>query len=184
MISAIIALALSMVGMILYMMIRFQFSYSIAANVALIHDVIVSMGIYFILGGQFTLQVVASVLTLIGYSVNDTIVIFDRERENLKLQQGKTYFEIVNMSINQTLGRTILTSVSVLLILAAQLLFGGSGIRDFIAVMFIGCIIGGYSSIFISPVITAYWHKANPNVKEVEKTSEKDGEALETAEKV
>ena len=97
MISAIIALALSMVGMILYMMIRFQFSYSIAANVALIHDVIVSMGIYFILGGQFTLQVVASVLTLIGYSVNDTIVTVDRQRENLKLQQGKTYFEIVNM---------------------------------------------------------------------------------------
>lgn len=166
MISAIIALSLSLVGMILYMMVRFQFSYSIAANIALIHDVIISMGIYFALGGQFTLQVLASILTLIGYSVNDTIVTFDRQRENLKLLQGKTYTEIVNISINQTLGRTILTSLSVVLILVAQLLFGGDGIKDFIAVMLIGCFVGCYSSIFISPTITAYWHKVVPNVKE------------------
>ncbi len=166
--SSILALVLSMIGMIIYMVIRFQFSYSIAANVALVHDVIVSMGIYALFGGQFTMQVMASLLTLIGYSVNDTIVTFDRQRENLGLlQNGQyTYRGIVNLSINQTLGRTILTSISVLLILLCQLIFGGDGIRDFIAVMFIGCIVGCYSSIFISPLITAYWHKSAANVKE------------------
>ena len=167
-ISSVTALILSMIGMIIYMVIRFQFSYSIAANIALVHDVIVSMGIYALFGGQLTLQVMASLLTLIGYSVNDTIVTFDRQRENLNLlQDGQhTYIGIVNLSINQTLARTILTSLSVLLILLCQLIFGGDGIRDFISVMFIGCIVGCYSSIFISPMITAYWHKPAANVRE------------------
>ncbi len=164
--SAIIALVLAMIGMIIYMVCRFQFSYSIAANIALIHDVIVSTGIYLLCGGQITLQVVASMLTLIGYSVNDTIVIFDRQRENITLMNGKTYIDVVNTSLNQTLGRTILTSVSVVLILVAQLIFGGEGIRDFIAVMLIGCIVGCYSSIFISPTITAFWHKKENNIAE------------------
>jgi len=163
--SAIVALICAMIGMIIYMVIRFQFSYSIAANIALVHDVIVSMGIYLILfQGQLTLQVVASILTLIGYSVNDTIVIFDRQRENLTLMQGKTYIDVVNTSLNQTLGRTILTSVSVVLILVAQLVLGGEGIRDFIAVMLIGCVVGCYSSIFISPTITAFWHRKEKNI--------------------
>ena len=169
--SAIIALVLAMIGMIIYMIIRFQFSYSIAANVALVHDVIVSLGIYLAFGGQLTLQVVASLLTLIGYSVNDTIVTFDRQRENLTLMRGASYKDIVNTSINQTLGRTILTSTSVLLILISQLIWGGDGIKDFISVMLIGCIVGCYSSIFISPTITAYWHKRERNVSEVEKTA-------------
>ena len=167
--SAIIALVLAMIGMIIYMIIRFQFSYSIAANIALIHDVIVSLGIYLAFGGQLTLNVVASLLTLIGYSVNDTIVTFDRQRENLTLMRGASYKDIVNTSINQTLGRTILTSTSVLLILISQLIWGGDGIKDFISVMLIGCIVGCYSSIFISPTITAYWHKRERNISEVEK---------------
>jgi len=163
--SAIIALIMAMIGMIIYMVIRFQFSYSIAANIALVHDVIISMGIYLIIfQGQLTLQVVASILTLIGYSVNDTIVIFDRQRENLTLMNGKTYIDVVNTSLNQTLGRTILTSISVVLILVAQLVLGGEGIRDFIAVMLIGCIVGCYSSIFISPTITAFWHRKEKNI--------------------
>ena len=170
--SAIIALVLAMIGMIIYMIIRFQFSYSIAANVALIHDVIISLGIYLAFGGQLTLQVVASLLTLIGYSVNDTIVTFDRQRENLTLMRGASYKDIVNTSINQTLGRTILTSTSVLLILIAQLIWGGDGIKDFISVMLIGCIVGCYSSIFISPTITAYWHKRERNVSEADQTAE------------
>ena len=170
--SAIIALVLAMIGMIIYMIIRFQLSYSIAANVALIHDVIVSLGIYLAFGGQLTLNVVAGLLTLIGYSVNDTIVTFDRQRENLTLMRGASYKDIVNTSINQTLGRTILTSTSVLLILIAQLIWGGDGIKDFISVMLIGCIVGCYSSIFISPTITAYWHKRERNVSEADQTVE------------
>lgn len=169
--SATKALVLAMIGMILYMIIRFQFSYSIAANIALVHDVIVSMGIYLAFGGQLTLQVVASLLTLIGYSVNDTIVTFDRQRENLRLMPGSTYFEVVNTSVNQTLGRTILTSLSVVLILLAQLFFGGDGIKDFIAVMLIGCIVGCYSSVFISPVITAYWHRKEKTIREADETA-------------
>ena len=106
-----------MIGMIIYMVIRFQFSYSIAANIALIHDVIVATGLYLLFGGQISLQVVASLLTLIGYSVNDTIVIFDRQRENLATRKGLTYFQIVDLSLNQTLARTILTSVCVMLVL-------------------------------------------------------------------
>ncbi|MBO4490553.1 MAG: protein translocase subunit SecD [Lentisphaeria bacterium] len=181
--SSVIALILSMIGMIIYMVIRFQFSYSIAANIALVHDVIVSMGIYALCGGQLTLQVMASLLTLIGYSVNDTIVTFDRQRENLRLLQGSqmTYSQIVNLSVNQTLARTILTSLSVLLILLSQIFFGGEGIRDFISVMFIGCVVGCYSSIFISPLITAYWHKSSANIREDAHAGDANAEDGKTA---
>jgi len=162
--SAIKALICAMIGMIIYMVIRFQFSYSIAANIALIHDVIVATGLYLLFGGQISLQVVASLLTLIGYSVNDTIVIFDRQRENLRTRKGLTYFQIVDLSLNQTLARTILTSVCVMLVLICQLIFGGDGIRDFVAVILIGNVAGCYSSIFVSPMITAYWHKEERNI--------------------
>ena len=114
---------------------------------------------------------VASLLTLIGYSVNDTIVIFDRQRENLTLMNGSTYLQVVNTSLNQTLGRTILTSTSVVLILVTQLLLGGEGIRDFVAVMLIGCLVGCYSSIFVSPMITAYWHRKERNILEEAKSA-------------
>ena len=175
--SAIKALICAMIGMIIYMVIRFQFSYSIAANIALIHDVIVATGLYLLFGGQISLQVVASLLTLIGYSVNDTIVIFDRQRENLRTCKGMTYFQIVDRSLNQTLARTILTSVCVMLVLISQLLFGGDGIRDFVAVILIGNVAGCYSSIFVSPMITAYWHKEERNIssdRPVESQGEED----------
>ncbi len=159
--SAIIALVMAMIGMIIYMTIRFQFSYSIAANIALLHDIIVSTGLYLLVGGQISLQTVASLLTLIGYSVNDTIVIFDRQRENLKLHPEMSYFEIVNLSMNQTLGRTILTSVCVMVVLICQFLFGGDGIHDFVTTIMIGNIAGCYSSIFVSPMLTAVWHERN-----------------------
>lgn len=159
--SAIIALVCAMLGMIAYMTIRFQFSYSIAANIALLHDIIVATGIYLLCGGQISLQVVASLLTLIGYSVNDTIVIFDRQRENLQLHPEMNYFQIVNLSMNQTLGRTILTSICVMLVLLCQFFFGGDGIHDFVATIMIGNIAGCYSSIFVSPMITAYWHRSS-----------------------
>ena len=116
-------------------------------------------------------------LTLIGYSVNDTIVIFDRQRENLRTRKGMTYFQIVDLSLNQTLARTILTSVCVLLVLICQLIFGGDGIRDFVAVILIGNVAGCYSSIFVSPMITAYWHKEERNIssdRPVESQGEED----------
>ncbi len=164
--SAIISLVCGMLIMILYMSIRFQFSYSIAANLAILHDIIVGVGVYLLLGGQLTMQSVAAVMTLIGYSVNDTIVTYDRIRENLTMMKGKTYSEIVNISVNQTLGRTILTASTVFMVLLMQLIFGGIGIRDFVSIMLVGIITGTYSSIYIAGPLVAIWHKdAGPNVK-------------------
>jgi preprotein translocase SecF subunit len=112
------------------------------------------------------MQSVAAVMTLIGYSVNDTIVTYDRIRENLTMMKGKTYSEIVNISVNQTLGRTILTASTVFMVLLMQLIFGGIGIRDFVSIMLVGIITGTYSSIYIAGPLVAIWHKdAGPNVK-------------------
>ena len=152
--------------MLVYMTIRFEFSYSVAANLGTLNDVIVSMGIFLMCGGELTLNVVAAGLTLLGYSINDTIVNFDRIRENRKLIKGMSYREIVNLSINQTLARTILTSVTVALVLIMQLCFGGAAIRDFVFVMLIGVIVGTISTIFVSVIIIAYWHKNDKGIPE------------------
>jgi len=157
--SAVISIVLAVIGMILYMTIRFEFAYSLAANIAVVNDVLVSMGIFIMCGGELTMNVVAACLTLLGYSVNDTIVNFDRIRENLLLLKDKSYKEIINISLNQTLARTILTSVTVLLVLLMQLLFGGTSIRDFVFVMFVGVIVGTISTIFLASTIIVYWHK-------------------------
>ena len=103
-------------------------------------------------------------------------MIFDRQRENLATRKGMTYFQIVDLSLNQTLARTILTSVCVMLVLICQLIFGGDGIRDFVAVILIGNIAGCYSSIFVSPMITAYWHKKERNISSDRPEEKKDGE--------
>ncbi len=164
--SALISILLSFVVMILYMTFRFQFSYSIAGNVVLLHDVIIGVGLYLMCGGQITMNVVAAALTIIGISINDTIVTFDRVRENLRLVRDKSYKDIINLSINQTLSRTILTTLTILMVLVMQLIFGGSGIRDFVSVMLFGLIIGTYSSVFITNLIISYWHKPVQNVRE------------------
>lgn len=164
--SALLSIVLSFVVMILYMTIRFQFSYSISGNVVLIHDVIIGVGIYLMLGGQITMNVVAGALTIIGISINDTIVTFDRVRENLKLIKNMTYHDIINLSINQTLSRTVLTSLTTIMVLVMQLIFGGSGIRDFVAVMLFGLIVGTYSSIFITNLIISYWHKPVKSIRD------------------
>ena len=157
--SAILSLSLAILGMLLYMTLRFEFTYSVAANIGTLNDVIVSMGIFLMCGGELTLNVVAAGLTLLGYSVNDTIVNFDRIRENRVLLKGMSYREIVNLSLNQTLARTILTSLTVVLVLVMQLCFGGASIRDFVFVMLIGVVVGTFSTIFVSTIIVAYWHK-------------------------
>ncbi|MBO4304342.1 MAG: protein translocase subunit SecD, partial [Lentisphaeria bacterium] len=158
---SVISLVLSFLVMILYMTLRFQFAYSIAGNIVLLHDVIMSVGLYLMLGGQITMNVVAASLTIIGISINDTIVTYDRVRENLKLTKtgSCTYWELINLSVNQTLSRTILTSITTMMVLVMQLIFGGTGIRDFVSVMLFGMIFGTYSSIFLTNIIIAYWHK-------------------------
>ncbi len=164
--SALVSIVLSFAVMILYMTFRFQFSYSIAGNVVLLHDVIIGVGLYLMCGGQITMNVVAAALTIVGISINDTIVTFDRVRENLRLVRDKSYKDIINLSVNQTLARTILTASTILMVLFMQLIFGGAGIRDFVAVMLFGQVIGTYSSIFITNLIISYWHKPVRSVKE------------------
>ncbi len=166
--SAMLSLGLAILGMIFYLTLRFQFSYSIAANVAVIHDVIIGCGLYVMFGGQITMNVVAAGLTLIGYSVNDTIVNFDRIRENLRTEKGMNYSQVINLSLNQTLARTILTTLTTMLVVLMQLIFGGATIRDFVVVMLIGMVSGVYSTLYIATPIIDAWHKKDKNIHDAE----------------
>lgn len=158
--KGIMALAFALVGIIIYISLRFEFSFAIGAIIALLHDVLITIGIYCLLGRQLSLPIVAALLTIVGYSVNDTIVVFDRIREDLKLMRGKaSYREIANLSINQTLSRTVLTSLTTLLTVTMLLLFGGGAINDFALALFIGIIVGTYSSIFVATPVVLLWHK-------------------------
>lgn len=157
--SGMIAIIASLIGIIIYLTIRFEFGYAIGAIVATIHDVLLTVGIYCLLGKQFSLPIIAALLTIVGYSVNDTIVVFDRIREDLKLMRGKSYFDIVNISLNQTLSRTILTSLTTLLTVATLLIFGGGAINDFALTMFIGIVVGTVSTIFVATPVMLLWHR-------------------------
>ena len=164
--SAIIALIASMIGMIIYISLRYEFAYAMAGIIALVHDVVIGVGIFLLLGQQVTLTGIAAILTIIGYSINDTIVVFDRIREDLHAKDGSTYFAIINRSINQTLNRTLLTSITTLLVVVMLLIFGGMAIQDFVLLMLLGVIIGTYSSVFIASPIVALWHRKVVGVKE------------------
>jgi len=162
--SAILSVILAFIGIIIYVALRFEFDYGVSSVIALIHDVTISLGIYLLLGREISLSVVAAILTIIGYSIMDTIVVFDRIRENLKLVKDKPYKEIVNMSINQTLSRTVLTAFTVFLVVFVLFLFGGTAINDFVFVMMLGVVIGTYSSVIVASPIIAVWHKKSGGV--------------------
>ncbi|HEV2845577.1 MAG TPA: protein translocase subunit SecF [Thermoanaerobaculia bacterium] len=153
------AVILSLIGMMVYIWIRFELRFGIGAIMACIHDVLVTLGLYAIAGFEFNLTTIAAFLTLIGYSVNDTVVIFDRVRENMRKTRRKPMIEILNDSINQTLSRTILTGGSTLLALAALLVWGGDVIRGFAFVMFVGILVGTYSSIYVASPFTLLWEQ-------------------------
>ncbi len=157
--KAVFAFLYSLVGICIYVSLRFQFKFAIAAIVALFHDILVTMGILSLSGREFSLPVVAALLTIIGYSINDTIVIFDRIRENSKLMPKAEYTEVVNLSLNQTLSRTLLTSLTTLLAVFALYFLGGAVINDFAFTLLIGVIVGTYSSIFVASPILVDWHK-------------------------
>jgi preprotein translocase subunit SecF len=148
------------IGIVIYVWFRFEFSFSIGALVAIIHDVVVVLGIFALLGKEINLTIVAAVLTIIGYSVNDTVVVFDRIRENIKKKTGSfDLFTVINESTSQTLSRTILTSFTVFLVVVVLFFLGGSVIHDFAFAMIIGVVLGTYSSIFIASPIMAMLHK-------------------------
>ncbi len=155
--KAILALLLTFVFVVIYVAWRFEFKFGIAAILALLHDVLITAGFFALSGRQFSLPIIAALLTIIGYSLNDTIVVFDRIRENLKLMRKEKYKTIINVSLNQTLARTLLTSLTTFLVVLSLYLLGGEIIRDFAFTMMIGIIVGTYSSIFVASPILIEW---------------------------
>ena len=148
--SGIIAIGLSLAAMLLYIWIRFEWQFSLGAILAIFHDVIITLGIFSLFSLEINLSIVAAVLTIVGYSMNDTVVIFDRVRENLKKYADIKIFDLTNISINETLSRTIITSITTLLALFSIYLFGGEILKGFSLAMILGVIFGTYSSIYIA----------------------------------
>jgi preprotein translocase subunit SecF len=148
--QGILAVVYALIGIFLYVMIRFQWRFSVGAVTALVHDILVTMGILAILQVEFNLTVVAALLAVIGYSLNDTIVLFDRIRENFPRLRKASSFEVVNISVNETLSRTLMTSITTLLVLAALFIFGGEIIHSFAFTLIVGVVVGTYSSIYVA----------------------------------
>jgi len=154
--AGLLAICLSLAAMLIYIWIRFEWQFSLAAIAAIIHDVIITLGIFSFLSYEVNLSIVAAVLTIVGYSMNDTVVIFDRMRENLRKYSKVLIGDISDLSTNDTLSRTLITSVTTLLALISIFLFGGSILKGFAFAMIIGVIIGTYSSIFVATPILNY----------------------------
>ena len=151
--SGVIAISVAVFLMLVYILIRFEWQVSLGAIVALVHDVIVTLGLFSLLGLEINLSIIAAVLTIVGYSMNDTVVIFDRVRENLRKYSDIKIFELTNISINETLSRTLITSVTTLLALLSIFFFGGEVLKGFSLAMIFGVIFGTYSSIYIANTV-------------------------------
>ena len=162
--DGLLAITLSLAAMLFYIWIRFEWQFSLGAIAALIHDVIITIGIFSLLSYEVNLSIVAAVLTIVGYSMNDTVVIFDRIRENLRKYSKISTLEISDISTNETLSRTLITSVTTLLALSSTYFFGGAILKGFSFAMIIGVIVGTYSSIFVAAPILKY---TNVNQKTV-----------------
>ena len=168
--SGIIAISLSLAAMLFYIWIRFEWQFSIGSIVALFHDVIITIGIFSILSLEINLSIIAAVLTIVGYSMNDTVVIYDRIRENLNKHTQLNISETANLSINETLSRTIITSVTTLLALLSIYILGGEILRGFSFAMILGVLIGTYSSIFVAAPVLKFF---KVSYKTLEKKEEK-----------
>ena len=153
------AFALSLVGILAYIAFRFQFSFAVGAVVATLHDILVTLAFLAFFQYDMTLNVIAAILTVTGYSTNDTIVIFDRVRENLRSHRRESMNDVINMSINQTLGRTVLTAGATLLTAIALYVFGGEVLRGFSFTMIVGIVTGTYSSVFVAAAIVTFWNR-------------------------
>jgi preprotein translocase SecF subunit len=148
--SGVIAIALSLAAMLFYIWIRFEWQFSLGAILALFHDVVITLGLFSLFNLEINLSIVAAVLTIVGYSMNDTVVIYDRVRENLRKFSDIKIYELTNISINETLSRTIITSITTLLALVSIYLFGGEILKGFSLAMIMGVVFGTYSSIYIA----------------------------------
>ena len=168
--SGIIAITLSLAAMLFYIWIRFEWQFSVGAIVALFHDVVITLGVFSLLSLEINLSIIAAVLTIVGYSMNDTVVIYDRVRENLGKYHKLEIANIANLSINETLARTIITSVTTLLALFSIFILGGEILRGFSFAMILGVFIGTYSSIFVASPILKFF---KVSYKTLEKEEEK-----------
>ncbi len=168
--SGIIAISLSLAAMLFYIWIRFEWQFSIGSIIALFHDVIITLGIFSILSLEINLSIIAAVLTIVGYSMNDTVVIYDRIRENLNKYTKLNISELSNLSINETLSRTIITSATTLLALFSIFILGGEILRGFSFAMILGVLIGTYSSIFVAAPVLRFF---KVSYKTLEKKDEK-----------
>ena len=168
--AGVIAICLSLAAMLIYIWIRFEWQFSLGAILAFFHDVIVTLGIFSLFSLEINLSIVAAVLTIVGYSMNDTVVIYDRVRENLKKNSDLKIFDVTNLSINETLSRTIITSVTTLLALLSIYILGGEILRGFSFAMILGVLIGTYSSIFVAAPVLKFF---KVSYKTLEKEEEK-----------
>ena len=159
--AGIIAVIFSLIGILIYIWIRFQWNFALGAIIALIHDVVLTLGFFSVLQLEFNLATVAAVLTIAGYSINDTVVIYDRVRDSMRKYKQITFDEVINISLNSTLSRTLMTSLTTLLALIALLTFGGIVISSFIIALIWGVLIGTYSSIYVASPILTYLKKDN-----------------------
>lgn len=151
--TAILAVALAIAAVLIYIWLRFEWQFALGAVAALVHDVVLTIGIFSVLQIKFDLAIIAALLTIVGYSLNDTVVVFDRVRENLRRYKKKDLGEVLNLSINETLSRTVMTSVTTLLALISLYVLGGDVIRGFVFAMIWGVVVGTYSSIFVASTI-------------------------------
>jgi preprotein translocase subunit SecF len=155
--DAILAMAVSALAIIVYLAWRFEFKFGVAAAIATFHDVGALLGIFFVLGREMDLLFITALLTIAGYSLTDTVVVFDRIRENIRLRKKTTFSETINLSVNEVLSRTIVTSLTVFLTCLSLLFFGGVVLKEFALALTIGVIVGTYSSIFVASPIVAIW---------------------------
>lgn len=168
--TAALAVVLAIGAVLIYIWLRFEWQFALGAVAALVHDVILTIGVFSELQIKFDLAIIAALLTIVGYSLNDTVVVFDRVRENLRKYKKKPLAEVLNVSINETLSRTLMTSVTTLLALIALYVLGGDVIRGFVFAMIWGVIVGTYSSVFVASTILLWlgvkrnWDKQDPNV--------------------
>ena len=152
------AITISIIGIIIYVAFRFQFKFGVAAAIATLHDILAVLGIFYVLHKEINLLIITALLTLAGYSLTDTVVVFDRIRENLKRNRRDPLPTLVNASINEVLSRTIITSLTVVLVLVPLVLFGGDVLHDFSLALLMGVVVGTYSSIFVASPLLVVWH--------------------------
>ena len=159
------AVLISVVGILVYVAFRFKFNFAVGATIATFHDVLAVLGIFYVLGKEINLILITALLTIAGYSLTDTVVVFDRIRENLKIRLKDSVESVMNLSINEVLSRTIVTSMTVLITSIALFFFGGEVIHDFSLAMIVGVIIGTYSSVFVASPVVLLWPSKKPLAK-------------------